>query len=248
MSEIYFVCKADRMMLHKILGEIPGLVDELSITVTRQDRTGKGGMKISSGSDEQPMPFNVGASDAGDYLRNELNTWARLVCEERFISYDGSDSVVGVSVWLRKNLASLAMTQGAEDALPGIESAMKRCRRAMDIPADDDVLLGLCPNCSSRVNAEADADSGSCRECSQELTREEGRRAIDREIDSLLLPAREAADLISIRYGAQIKPKTVHDMGYRKKFPIEPVALADGTAAFSVKAVIDDLMRRGRIA
>lgn len=139
MSEIYFVCKADRMMLHKILGEIPGLVDELSITVTRQDRTGKGGMKISSGSDEQPIPFNVGASEAGDYLRNELNTWARLVCEERFISYDGSDSVVGVSVWLRKNLASLAMTQGAEDALPGIESAMKRCRRAMDIPPEDEV-------------------------------------------------------------------------------------------------------------
>lgn len=137
MSEIYFVCREDRQMLDKLLGEIPGLIDDLAITICRQDRTGKGGMKISSGSDEQPMPFNVGASDAGDYLRNELNTWARLVCEERYISYDGSDSVVGVSVWLRKNLASLAMTQGAEDALPGIESAMKRCRRAMDLPAED---------------------------------------------------------------------------------------------------------------
>lgn len=139
MSEIYFVCREDRQMLDKLLGEIPALIEELSITVTRQDRTGKGGLKISSGSDEQPMPFNVGASDAGDYLRNELNTWARLVCEERYISYDGADSVVGVSVWLRKNLASLAMTQGAEDALPGIESAMKRCRRAMDIPPEDEV-------------------------------------------------------------------------------------------------------------
>ncbi|MCW2300718.1 hypothetical protein [Rhodococcus erythropolis] len=139
MSEIYFVCREDRQMLDKLLGEIPGLIDDLAITICRQDRTGKGGMKISSGSDEQPMPFNVGASDAGDHLRNELNTWARLVCEERFISYDGSDSVAGVSVWLRKNLASLAMTQGAEDALPGIESAMKRCRRAMDIPPEDEV-------------------------------------------------------------------------------------------------------------
>uniref|UniRef100_UPI0021C3A65F hypothetical protein n=1 Tax=Rhodococcus sp. T9N TaxID=627445 RepID=UPI0021C3A65F len=121
-----------------------------------QDRTGKGGMKISSGSDEQPMPFNVGASDAGDYLRNELNTWARLVCEERYISYDGSDSVVGVSVWLRKNLASLAMTQGAEDALPGIEGAMKRCRRAMDIPADDDVAVPVVDVAQAR-NSELNA-------------------------------------------------------------------------------------------
>lgn len=156
MSEIYFVCREDRQMLDKLLGEIPGLIDDLAITICRQDRTGKGGMKISSGSDEQPMPFNVGASDTGDYLRNELNTWARLVCEERFISYDGSDSVVGVSVWLRKNLASLAMTQGAEDALPGIESAMKRCRRAMDIPADDDVAVPVVDVAQAR-NSELNA-------------------------------------------------------------------------------------------
>lgn len=156
MSEIYFVCREDRQMLDRLLGEIPGLIDDLAITICRQDRTGKGGMKISSGSDEQPMPFNVGASDAGDYLRNELNTWARLVCEERFISYDGSDSVVGVSVWLRKNLASLAMTQGAEDALPGIESAMKRCRRAMDIPADDDVAVPVVDVAQAR-NSELNA-------------------------------------------------------------------------------------------
>lgn len=156
MSEIYFVCREDRQMLDKLLGEIPGLIDDLAITICRQDRTGKGGMKISSGSDEQPMPFNVGASDAGDYLRNELNTWARLVCEERYISYDGSDSVVGVSVWLRKNLASLAMTQGAEDALPGIEGAMKRCRRAMDIPADDDVAVPVVDVAQAR-NSELNA-------------------------------------------------------------------------------------------
>lgn len=156
MSEIYFVCREDRQMLDKLLGEIPELIDDLAITICRQDRTGKGGMKISSGSDEQPMPFNVGASDAGDYLRNELNTWARLVCEERYISYDGSDSVVGVSVWLRKNLASLAMTQGAEDALPGIESAMKRCRRAMDIPADDDVAVPVVDVAQAR-NSELNA-------------------------------------------------------------------------------------------
>jgi len=156
MSEIYFVCREDRQMLDKLLGEIPGLIDDLAITICRQDRTGKGGMKISSGENVQPMPFNVGASDAGDYLRNELNTWARLVCEERYISYDGSNSVAGESVWLRKNLASLAMTQGAEDALPGIESAMKRCRRAMDIPADDDVAVPVVDVAQAR-NSELNA-------------------------------------------------------------------------------------------
>lgn len=139
MSEIYFVCREDRAMLDKLLGEIPGLVEDLAVTVCRQDRTGKGGMKISMGENVQPMPFNVGASDAGDNLRNELNGWVIMVCDERCISYDGADSTIGVARWLKKNLASLAMTQGAEEALPGIESAMKLCRRAMDIAPEDDV-------------------------------------------------------------------------------------------------------------
>ncbi|MDV6267060.1 hypothetical protein [Rhodococcus globerulus] len=144
------------MMLDKLLGEIPGLIEDLAVTVCRLDRTGKGGMKISSGSDEQPLPINIGASDAGDELRNELNGWARLVCEERCISYDGADSTIGVARWLKKNLASLAMTQGAEEALPGIEAAMKRCRRAMDIPADDDVAVAVVDVAQAR-NAELNA-------------------------------------------------------------------------------------------
>ncbi|MGC0365027.1 hypothetical protein ABH922_003011 [Rhodococcus sp. 27YEA15] len=136
---IYFVGRDDRAMLDKLLGEVPSLVEDLAVTVTRQDRIGKGGAKIASGENVQPLPFNVGASDAGDRLRNELAGWARHVCESRGLVYTGSASTAGVALWLRRNLASLAMTEGAEEALPSIEVAMRECRRAMDIPPEDEI-------------------------------------------------------------------------------------------------------------
>lgn len=137
----YFISRDGQQMLVELLREIPGLVEDLAVTLCRLDRTGKGGMKISSGSDEQPLPLNLAASDAKDELHNELATWARLVCDSRGIAYDGDGSVLGIARWLDENVISLAMTEGSEEAYVGIEKAMARCRRAMDIAPEDDHLV-----------------------------------------------------------------------------------------------------------
>lgn len=135
----FFISREGQYALVKLLREIPGLVEDLAVTICRLDRTGKGGVKISSGSDEQPLPINMAASDAKDGLHNELATWARLVCESRGLAYDGEGSVLGIARWLDENVISLAMTEGSEEAYCGIEKAMAKCRRAMDIAGPDDV-------------------------------------------------------------------------------------------------------------
>ena len=137
----YFISRDGQQMLVELLREIPGLVEDLSVTLTRQDRTGKGGMKISSGDCTQPLPINMAASDAKDGLHNELATWARLVCDSRGIAYDGDGSVLGIARWLDENVISLALTEGSEEAYVGIEKAMGRCRRAMDIAPEDEEKL-----------------------------------------------------------------------------------------------------------
>ena len=152
----YFISRDGQQMLVELLREIPGLVEDLSVTLTRQDRTGKGDMKISSGDCTQPLPINMAASDAKDGLRNELATWARLVCDSRRIAYDGDGSVLGIARWLDENVISVAMTEGSEEAYVSIEAAMKRCRRAMDIPADDDVAVAVVDVAQAR-NAELNA-------------------------------------------------------------------------------------------
>jgi hypothetical protein len=138
---VYFIPRVGQRALVSLLREIPDLVDDLAITVTRQDRTAKGGVRIRSGSDEQPLPLNVTASAASDGLRNELAGWARHVCESRGITYEGSDSIIGIGKWLDQNVVSLAMTEGSEKAYDDIEGAMGRCRRAMDLPADDVICV-----------------------------------------------------------------------------------------------------------
>ena len=135
----YFISRDGQHLLVKLLREIPELVEDLAVTLCRLDRTGKGGMKVNSGSDEQPLPINMAASDAKDELHNELATWARLVCDSRGLAYDGDGSVLGIARWLDNNVIALAMTEGSEEAYGSIEKAMGRCRRAMDIAPEDDV-------------------------------------------------------------------------------------------------------------
>ncbi|TSD47966.1 hypothetical protein FFI94_018800 [Rhodococcus sp. KBS0724] len=159
----YFISRAAQHLLVKLLREIPGLVEDLAVTICRLDRTGKGGIKVSSGSDEQPLPINLAASDAKDELHNELASWARHVCESRGLKYrpigfthDGDfigplrvddkrvpygyqESLLGLAHWLDTYIIALAMTEGSEEAYSSIEKAMGKCRRAMDIAPEDDV-------------------------------------------------------------------------------------------------------------
>lgn len=146
---VYFIGKDGQRALVSLLREIPGIVDDLATTITRQDRTEKVAQRLRSGNHEQPLPINLNASAAGDSLRNELAGWARLVCDSRGVTFVGPDSIVGISRWLDKNVVSLAMTEGSEEAYCGIDEAMANCRRAMDLPDDDVVCV------SDRLHSEA---------------------------------------------------------------------------------------------
>ena len=138
MSQHFYVPTAEQRALVTILRRIPELAEELAITTSRQDRVGRGGIKVRNGSGEQPLPIHAGAASAAHELRNELATWARLVCESRGIDYEGSDSILGLSRWLDKHVVALALTEGAEEALDSIRAAVDICWRVIDLPAEND--------------------------------------------------------------------------------------------------------------
>lgn len=140
-DHFYFLSMDGQRTLVSLLREIPALVDDLAITICRQDRTGKGGMRISSGSDEQPLPVNMAAADASDDLQNELAGWVRHVCETRGIEYAGSGSIIRLARWLDRNVVALATTEGSDEAYSTIERTMARCRRATDIPLETERVV-----------------------------------------------------------------------------------------------------------
>ena len=136
MTDQFFITRADMEGLQKLLREIPGLVEDLAITLTRQSCIGVGGAQTSSGSDEQPLPYDYGASRAQELLHGEVVGWARHVCEYRRIDYDGGPSTGDVAVWLADRVTSLAMTPGCEEAHASIKARFDAARRSTDLPAE----------------------------------------------------------------------------------------------------------------
>lgn len=248
MTDGYFLPKHEQDQLVELLDQIPALIEDLTIALTRQDRITTGGPRVRSGSDVQPLPINIAAMDASDLLHDTLTTWVRHVCDTRNYPHPGN-STLTLTRWLKHNVIALALTPGAEESLDEIQHAIRQARRATDRPRDKSrVLLGYCNQCTTQVWGQPTAGKPTCRTCGEELSMDPIRQEIDATMDRLILPAKEAAVIITTRYGAPIKAKSIYDMAYRAKNPIKPVELGDGTTGFDVRAVVADLKKRGRIA
>lgn len=132
-TDHYFISRAEQQQLTELLDTIPALVEDLAVTVSRQDRLGNG-PRISRGKQAQPLPYNVNASEAADQLHNELASWVRHTCEHRTMSYDSSNDTLSLARWLKRWIIALALSPGSEEALPAIRAAIHHARRATDRP------------------------------------------------------------------------------------------------------------------
>lgn len=84
-----FLCGSERAEtgcignLLRLLGDTAALVDDLNTSLSRQDKIGGASIGfVSNGGDDQPLPINTGAMDAGLRLRDILYSWARCLWEE----------------------------------------------------------------------------------------------------------------------------------------------------------------------
>lgn len=130
----FWLPREDQEKLVAILATIPSLVEDLSVSLTRQDRIGSG-MRIRSGSDEQPLPIGLTAMEAADELHDELVRWVRLVCEQRTYPYPGNDTLT-LARWLKHKVIALALTEGADEALHDINLVVRNARAAVDRPQE----------------------------------------------------------------------------------------------------------------
>lgn len=135
----FFLDRDSQARLVTLLREVPGLVEDLSVTLTRQSRMGISGAKLHARKDAQPLPYDINASEVADDLHNTLTAWARHVCEYRGIEYRGGVGTVSVARWLAEHVESLAMTEGSEEALDEVAYAMGRAREATDCRPDREV-------------------------------------------------------------------------------------------------------------
>lgn len=131
----YFLPRHDQDTLLEVLDEIPGLVEDLTITTTRQDCLASGSMRVNNGSDEQPLPINTHSAEAADQLCDTLASWVHLVCEQRHYPHP-ADNALTLARWLKRNIIALALTEGAEESLVDIRRAVRRARASVDRARD----------------------------------------------------------------------------------------------------------------
>lgn len=74
------VCSLCSRDAERALGNVPALMDELDLTVSRQRRFNA--MSDGGRSAETPVPFHVHAAEARDVLRNVLVGWSKMAHEE----------------------------------------------------------------------------------------------------------------------------------------------------------------------
>ena len=137
----FYLDRRGQRELVVILGGVPSLAEDLMVTLTKQSRTARREMASRPRKRESALPLHMGAAHESAELHNCLTTWVRAVCEQRSLDYDGTDDVIGLARWLRRWIIALAMTEGADDALPEIKDQVARCRRITDIPPEDEVVI-----------------------------------------------------------------------------------------------------------
>lgn len=102
--------------IEKSLSELPALLDELTITLTRQGVISKGGGNSKKGTKgkTQPIGFDVRASEMLNDIRTFLSGWVRDIAE----TYDQElpqDSLRAMSRWLLSRLDIVAVHSAADD-------------------------------------------------------------------------------------------------------------------------------------
>lgn len=128
----YWLPRHDQDKLIELLDQIPDLVEDLTIAITRQDRIAGGGPKTRNGSDEQPLPLSVEAMEAADLLTDTLASWVRHTTEQRAMHYTAPCTAVHYAAWLKRWHVALAMSPGSDEALDEIRYAVRQARRATD--------------------------------------------------------------------------------------------------------------------
>lgn len=136
MSDGYYLPKHEQDALVELLDQIPDLVEDLTIAITRQDRLSGGGPKTRNGSDEQPLPISVEAMEAADLLTDTLASWVRHTTEQRAMHYTAPCTAVHYAAWLKRWHVALAMSPGSDEALDEIRYAVRQARRATDRPTE----------------------------------------------------------------------------------------------------------------
>lgn len=211
-----------------LIGGIPGLLADLEVALTRQQRFASGA-PVGRGRAGSRLLFNVGASEAIGEIKAVLRRYALLVVPG--VVHRGP---VEQARWLYDVLPGVP---GDHWALEGIEAAFRVAVedgfRVIDRPGDR-IYLGLC-ECGAAVYAQPEQLWVHC-ECGAEIVVADQRARLLERARHRWGSAAELARLLPWFAGAPITEAAITKAGQRDKLPRLKL---DGRVLYRIGDVVD---------
>lgn len=156
------ICGRCEETLARDLGDVAALVEDLTITLARQDRIGERSIGRSS---DKPMPFHVKAGTVLADLHARLGSWVSALHDER-TGYAGpthercghascgrirpwpwpADNPTALAAWLLTYMWRIRRHPAADEMCDEIHATMSDAKRAVDAPANRTAFpVGPCP-------------------------------------------------------------------------------------------------------
>lgn len=200
--------------LRATIANLPDLMHELELTITRQVRMGA---SLSGAADDR-VPFNVEASERAWTLRQTLLIWVDELAQLRREPIPDTwprirDTLTAWSDWMTTNEA------GAQ-AIDEILDAHHHALRAIDRPPER-TYAGPCPTCHGDVYGRPGSPEVRCTTCGTEFELQQARESMLERLAVMHLPAAQAARAVTLLTGREVTAAMIRRWKHRGL--IEPV-------------------------
>lgn len=190
-----YLCNTCFNNLWIALGDVPALVTELDVSLSKQRRweydTGS-----SSRSSEEALPFNLAAARSLRELRDQLQQLARRCVAADVPSKDyryrhPGSTCKELSTWLMWRIDGIAGQPWAPDALTLVK-AVQHAVHVIDRPPER-TFAGPCDQCGHDLYARKGKPTVHCHDCGLEYNLADRREWLLKQVDDQLATASEIA-------------------------------------------------------
>lgn len=131
-----------RRQLDQILATIPAVLEDLINVEVKTARINKPGLAVARRPKKlgASLPYHAGAAERHDQLHATLQHWVQVVLDQQG-GQPPHAATLALAAWLRKRIYGLALCEGSAAALDDITDRVQACRRIVDLPPDDYVVI-----------------------------------------------------------------------------------------------------------
>jgi DNA-directed RNA polymerase subunit RPC12/RpoP len=197
----------------RALGQVPWLIEELEVTITKQRAAIDGDGAASA---ETPLMYHLPAAEKRDALRHALVIAVRFCVEEGVRNSDPGpewpeDDMRAMSRWLLWRVDGLALNDMGEEITKAIRDTVRACRHIIDKPPDR-AYAGPCPECGRDLYHRQNAAEVNCSGCGSRWNVGEVNEWMSKRIEAhmkdKLVTAREGSTLLG-RLGVPVEQGTI---------------------------------------